>query len=301
MPSYRSKFCRLLTKYLASAKGNPNKTIDEMRRATENLARLASLTSNTKVEKIALNSISAEWICAPDAHEDRVILYLHGGGYNICSPNTHRELATNISKASGATVLIPDYRLAPEHPFPGALEDATIAYRWLLDNGFTGSKIAIAGDSAGGGLSIATAISLRDAGGPSPASIACISPWTDLSMSGNSIKTQAEIDPMINLQLLKIMASNYIGDAAPRSPLISPLYADLKAISPLLIHVGSDEMLLDDSIGIAEKAERSGVDVTLKIYDHMWHVFHLNARLMPEAKHAIKELGSFIRKHYDIP
>ena len=300
MPSYRSKFCRLLTKYLAAAKGNPGKTIDEMRRATENLARLASLTSNTKVEKIRINSMSAEWICAPDAHEDRVILYLHGGGYNICSPNTHKELAAHIGKASGAKVLIPDYRLAPEHPFPGALEDATSAYRWLLNSGFTGSKIAIAGDSAGGGLSIATTISLRDAGEPSPASIACISPWTDLAMSGNSIKTRAEIDPMINLPLLKIMASNYIGDAAPSSPLISPLYADLKGISPLLIQVGSDEMLLDDSVGIAEKAERSGVDVTLKIYDHMWHVFHLNARLMPEAKHAIRELGSFIRKHYDI-
>ena len=117
-------------------------------------------------------------------------------------------------------------------------------------------------------------------------------------MSGNSIKTRAAIDPLVNLQLLKVMASNYIGDAAPRSPLISPIYADLKAISPLLIQVGSDEMLLDDSKGIAKKAQRSGVDVTLKIYEHMWHVFHLNARLMPEAKHAIKEFGSFIRKHF---
>jgi len=332
MPSFRSKFCRILTKYLAAAKFNPNKTIDEMRRVAESLTWLARLPSNTKVEKIAinypaasngvssgnyyrpkgrgikplsaeggLNSLSAEWICATDARQDRAILYLHGGGYNICSPNTHRELAANISKASGAKVLLPDYRLAPEHPFPSALEDAILAYRWLLDTGFTGAKIAIAGDSAGGGLSIATSVSLRDAGEPSPASIACISPWTDLEMSGNSIKTQAEIDPMVNLELLKIMASNYIGDAAPRSPLISPIYADLQAIPPLLIHAGSDEMLLDDSKRIAEKAKRSGVDVRLKIYDQMWHVFHLNARLMPEAKHAINELGSFIRQHYDIP
>ena len=300
MPSLRSKFCRILTKHLAAGIFNPNKTIDEMRRATERLTRLSRLPSNTKVEKITLNNISAEWICAAGAREDRVILYLHGGGYNICSPNTHRELAANISKASGAKVLLPDYRLAPEHPFPSALEDAVSAYRWLLDIGFTGAQIAIAGDSAGGGLSIATSISLRDAGEPVPASIACISPWTDLDMSGNSIKTQAEIDPMLNLQPLKIMASNYIGDTAPRSPLVSPIYADLKAISPLLIHVGSDEMLLDDSKGIAEKAKRSGVDVTLKIYDQMWHVFHLNARVMPEAKHAINELGSFIRQHYDI-
>lgn len=299
MPSFRSKFCRILTKYLVAPKFNPNKTIDEARRGMESLTKLASLPSKTKVEKITFNSISAEWICANEAHDDRVILYLHGGGYNICSPNTHRELAAHISMASGAKVLLPDYRLAPEQPFPSALEDATSAYRWLLDTGLTSENIAIAGDSAGGGLSIATSISLRDAGEPSPASIACISPWTDLEMSGNSINTHAEIDPMLNLQSMKIMASNYIGEGDPRSPLISPIYADLKGISPLLIHVGSDEMLLDDSKRIAEKAKSAGVDVTLKIYDQMWHAFHLNARLMPEAKNAIEALGSFIRKHFE--
>ena len=299
MPSFRSKFCRLLTKCLVALKFNPNKTIDEMRKGTESLAKLASLPSDTKAEKITLNSISAEWICAKEAQEDRVILYLHGGGYNICSPNTHRELAAHISMASGAKVLLPDYRLAPEHPFPSALEDATSAYQWLLDTGLTGGDISIAGDSAGGGLSIATSISLRDAGEPSPASIVCISPWADLKMSANSIKTHAEIDPMLNLQLLKIMASNYIGDGDPHSPLISPIYADLKGIPPLLIHVGSDEILLDDSTRLAERAKGAGVDVTLNIFNQMWHVFHLTARLMPEAKNAIKELGSFIRKHFE--
>jgi acetyl esterase/lipase len=298
MPSYRSKFCRLLTKFLVSAKFNPNKTIDEMRRSMESLTKLARLPSKTKVEKITLNSISADWVCTNGAHDDRVVLYLHGGGYNICSPNTHKELAAHISIASGARVLLPDYRLAPEHPFPSALEDATSAYRWLLDTGLTGGNIAIVGDSAGGGLSIATSVSLRETGEPSPASIACISPWTDLDMSGNSIKTHAEIDPMLNLQLMKIMASNYIGNGDPRSPLISPIYADLKGISPLFIHVGSDEMLLDDSTRIADRAKSAGVDVTIKIYDHMWHVWHLNARFMHEAQNAIEELGSFIRKHF---
>ena len=298
MPSFRSKFCRILTKYLVASKFNPNMTIDEMRRSMESLTKLASLPSKTKVEKVSFNGISAEWICAKEAHEDRVILYLHGGGYNIGSPNTHRELAAHISMTSGAKVLLPDYRLAPEHPFPSALEDATSAYRWLLDTGLTGRNISIAGDSAGGALSIATSISLRDTGEPSPASIACISPWTDLEMSGNSIKTHAKIDPLLNLQLLKIMASNYIGDNDPCSPLISPIYADLRGISPLLIHVGSDEMLLDDSTRIAEKAKNAEVDVTLKIYDQMWHAWHLNVRLMPEAKNAIEELGSFIRKHF---
>jgi monoterpene epsilon-lactone hydrolase len=298
MPSFRGKFCRILTKYLVAPKFNHNKTIDEWRSGMESLAKLASLPSKTRVEKITLNSIPAEWICAEDAREDRIILYLHGGGYNVGSPNTHRELAANISMASGAKVLLPDYRLAPEHPFPSALEDAISVYRWLLDTGLKGKNIAIVGDSAGGGLSIATSISLRDAGELLPASIDCLSPWTDLEMSGKSIKTHAEIDPMLNLQSLKIMASNYIGDADPRSPLISPIHADLKGISPLLIHVGSDEMLLDDSTRIAEKAKKAGVDITLKIYDQMWHAWHLNARLMPEAKNAIEELSSFIRKHF---
>jgi acetyl esterase/lipase len=279
-------------------KFNHNKTIDEWRSGMESLTKLARLPSKTRVEKITLNSISAEWICAKDASEDMVVLFLHGGGYNAGSPNTHRELAANISMASGAKVLLPDYRLAPEHPFPSSLEDATSVYRWLLNTGLTGKNIAIVGDSAGGGLSIATSISLRDTGEPSPASIVCLSPWTDLEMSGNSIKTHAEIDPMLNLKFLKIMASNYIGDADPRSPLISPIHADLKGISPLLIHVGSDEMLLDDSTRIAEKAKNAGVDIRLKIYNQMWHVWHLNARLMPEAKNAIEELGSFIRRNF---
>ena len=299
MTSYRSTFCRILTKFLVATKFNPNKTINEMRRGMESLARLTSLPSKTKVEKVTIHKISAEWICAAEALEDRAILYLHGGGYNICSPNTHRELAANISKASGAKVLLPDYRLAPENPFPSALEDAILAYRWLLDTGLKSGKVAIAGDSAGGGLSLATTISLRDAGEPLPASIVCISPWTDLEMSGHSIATHAEIDPMLNLQSLKIMATNYIGNGTARDPLISTIYADLENISPLLIHVGSDEILLNDSTRIAEKAKESGVDVTLEIYDHMWHVFHLNARLMPEAKSAIKELGAFIRNYYD--
>ena len=299
MPSFSSKVCRLMTKYLVAPKFNPNKTVDQARRGMENLTKLARLPSKTKVEKITFDSISAEWVCASEAHEDRVILFLHGGGYTMCSPNTHREMAAYISMASGAKVLLPDYRLAPEHPFPAALEDATSAYHWLLDTGLTGENIAIAGDSAGGGLSIATSISLRDAGGQAPASIACIAPWTDLEMSGDSIKTNAEIEPMLNLQSMNNMASGYIGDADPRSPLISPLYADLKGIPPLLIHVGSDEMLLDDSKRIAEKAKSAEVDVTLKIYDKMWHVFHMYAKFMPEAKDALEHIGSFIRHRFE--
>ena len=288
----------MLTKYLSVRKIDPYKTIDELRKGLESLTKLSRLPSQTHVDKIHLESISAELICTKDASEGRVVLYFHGGGYNLCSPNTHRELAANISKAGRAKVLLPDYRLAPEYPFPNALEDATFAYRWLLKNGFSGENIALAGDSAGGGLTIATALSLRNAGDPAPASIACISPWTDLEMSGKSIKTNAEIDPMLNYRSMKRMASNYVGENDPRNPLISPIYANLKRLSPMLIQVGSDEMLLDDSIRLAEKAKSAGVDVNLNIYDNMWHVWHLYARLMPEAKKAVKELGNFIQNSF---
>jgi epsilon-lactone hydrolase len=298
MQCLRSRLCRLLIRHLAERRFNSDRTVIEIRRGAERLAKLTRLPSRARVERIESDSISGEWVCAKEAREDRAILYLHGGGYNFGSPDTHRELAACISMASSASVLLLDYHLAPEHPFPAALEDAVFAYRWLLKNGFTGGKIALAGDSAGGGLAIATSISLRDEGNPPSSSIACISPWTDLEMSGDSIKTHAAIDPMLNLRSMELMASNYIGGNDPRNPLISPIYADLEGIPPTLIHVGTDEMLLDDSTRIAERAKNAGVDLTLKIYDKMWHVWHLNARFMPEAKNAVKEFGSFIRRHF---
>jgi epsilon-lactone hydrolase len=277
---------------------NPNKSIAETRRGMERLSKFTSLPSKTRVSKIQLNGISAEWIYGEVACKDNVILYLHGGGYNICSPNTHRETAAHIANASNAKVLLPDYRLAPEHPFPSALQDATEAYRWLLRSGFKSGQIALAGDSAGGGLAIATALALREAGDPPPAAIACISPWTDLALTGESIQTKAQADPLLNPPSLRRMAANYFGDRNPCAPLISPVYADLRDISPMLIQVGSDEILLDDSTRMARTAAAAGVRVTLKVYSQLWHVFHFNAKFMPEAKAAIAELGMFIRAHF---
>ncbi|GAB6907562.1 Acetyl-hydrolase [Desulfosarcina cetonica] len=299
MPSLRATLCRLITKYGISPKLNKIDSIDETRKKMEKIAKFAKLPPGTQVEKITIDGMAAEWIAANTVREDIVILYLHGGGYNVCSPNTHREFAAHISKASGAKVLLIDYRLAPEHPFPAALQDATAAYRWLLNQGLKGKRIAIAGDSAGGGLTLTTAISIRDAGIPLPSSIACISPWTDLMFTGNSIKTNSKIDPLVTARGGKIMAENYIGDHDPRNPLISPLYAEMSGLPPILIHVGTDEMLLDDSKRIAKKAEDAGVNVTLKIYDKLWHVFHLNVNAMPEAKTAVAEFGAFIAEHFE--
>ncbi len=299
MPSLRSKLCRFLIKKMVAPKLNNLQSINKTRNYMEKMAKYAKLPPKTQVEKITISGMAAEWIYKNKARQKRVILFLHGGGYNLCSINTHRELAAHIAKESGAKVLLIDYRLAPEYPFPAALEDATASYRWLLDSGLTGQNIAIAGDSAGGGLALATAISIRDAGGPLPSAVACVAPWTDLCMTGDSIKTKAEIDPLIRIQSAKIWAENYIGDNDPSNPLISPLYADLKGLPPLLIHIGTDDMLLDDSKRIAKKAEDAGVDVELKIYDNLWHVFHLSVKAMPEAKTAVAEIGAFIAKHFE--
>ncbi len=298
MPSHRARLCRLLTKYLMASKFNSRKTVDDMRLEAERLTKWVRLPSNTHVESITLNSISAEWVCYGEPNNDRVVLYLHGGGYNVGSPNTHRELAAYLSLSSRARVLLPDYHLAPEHPFPKALNDATLTYRWLLTSGYSSDKIALAGDSAGGGLAIATAIDLRKKGHALPASIICISPWTDLSMSGESITSRAAIDPLLNLHIMQRMASNYLGTNDARNPLISPVYANLEGMPPLLIHVGSDEMLLDDATRLAAKAKQANVDVTIKIYPGMWHVWHLCTKRMPEAKNAIEALGTFICKHF---
>lgn len=298
MSSIRSKFCRFLAKRLIGSNFDPKITIDEMRRGMEKATKMSFLPAKTKVDHLSYSNISAELVSGKNANEEHVILYLHGGGYNTGSPNTHREFAAHVSNASCAKVLLPDYRLAPENPFPAALEDALTSYKWLIDNGFSSEKIAIAGESAGGGLTLATCLSIRDNGDTLPSSVTCISPWTDLEMTGESVKTLEEIDPMLNLASIKIMASNYIDTNDPRSPLISPLHADFKDFPPMLIHVGSDEMLFDDSRSVAEMAKQVGVDLTFKIYEDMWHFFHVFYKLMPEAKAAVKEVGVFIQKNF---
>ena len=285
---------------MVAPKLNNLQSIDATRNYMEKMAKYSKLPPNTQCQQISLDGMVAEWIYPDTCRKDSAILFLHGGGYNLCSINTHRELAAHIAKESGAKVLLIDYRLAPEHPFPGALEDAISAYRWLLDNGFTGKQIAMAGDSAGGGLALATTISLRDAGDPLPSSIACVAPWTDLCMTGDSIKSKSDVDPLVKTESAKVWAKNYLGNNDPRNPLISPLYADLKGLPNLLIHVGTDDMLLDDSRRIAQKAHDAGVKVTLTIYDKLWHVFHLNVKAMPEAKKAVAEFGSFIGNHFEM-
>jgi acetyl esterase/lipase len=241
--------------------------------------------------------VRAEWIVPPGAAAERVLLYLHGGGYVLCSVSTHRDLISRIARAAGMRALGVDYRLAPEHPFPAAVEDATAAYRWLISHGTAPERIAIAGDSAGGGLTLASLVALRDAGDPLPAGAVCLSPWVDLEGIGASHTTKAAVDPFVSKEMTQFLAQQYLGGRDPRTPLAAPLYADLHGLPPLLIQVGTAEILFDDATRIADRAKAAGVQVSLDVWDDMIHVWQLFAPLLPEGQQAIERIGAFIREH----
>lgn len=272
-------------------------TVEERRAAMEALSTLAPIPDDVQCQPVDAGGVPGEWIAAPGADAERVILYLHGGGYSIGSIKTHRELVSRIARASGARALAIDYRLAPEHPFPAAVEDSTAAYRWLLSTGVDPARIAIAGDSAGGGLTVATLIALRDAGDPLPAAAVCLSPWVDMEGIGESMTTKADLDPMVTREDLVEGAKMYLGDADPRTPLAAPLYADLTGLPPLLMQVGTAETLLNDSTRLADHARSAGVDATLEVWDNMIHVWQAFALMLPEGQVAIDRIGEFVQEH----
>ncbi len=245
---------------------------------------------------VEAGGVSAEWSVADGADQDKVILYVHGGGYVMGSAGSHRDMTGRLSQAAGARVLSLNYRLAPEHPFPAPVDDAVAAYRWLLGQGIQASNMAIAGDSAGGGLALAALIAIRDAGEPVPAAGIGISPWVDMEGTGESMTTRAAVDPVVQKEGLLGMAKIYLGGADPKNPLAAPLHANLAGLPPLLIQVGDSETLLDDATRITERAQKADVDVTLKIWDEMPHVWHLFAPILPEGRQAIEEIGTFFKE-----
>jgi acetyl esterase/lipase len=243
-------------------------------------------------EKIMIDHIYAEWL--GDTNAKGALLYLHGGAFLLGSPKSHRGLVKNITKSSSFRALSIDYRLAPKHKFPAALEDAEKAYDWLLQTGYAPENIAVAGDSAGGCLTLALLLKLKEVGKPLPACAVTMSPWTDLTGSGASIRLRNNIDDMLDGSKLTETASLYHGDTPATHPLVSPLFADLKNLPPLLIQVGTDEILWDDACSFAEKAIKAGNDCTLEIYENMPHVFQLGADFVPESKEAVKKITTFI-------
>lgn len=270
-------------------------TVAERRAQYERAEKAFPTPPEIKVERVSVPVAPAEWLRPPGAMAGRVVLYLHGGGYVIGSPRSHRHLAAAIAAAGQASALLLDYRLAPEHPYPAAVDDATAAYRWLLEQGVAPDHIVIGGDSAGGGLTVATLLALRDAGLPLPAGGACISPWVDLTFSGASYRTRAAVDPIVTRPGIDEMARAYLGATPARTPLASPLFADLRGLPPLLIHVGSDEVLLDDAVQLADRAKAAGVDTTLEVWDRMIHVWHWFLPMLDEAQRAVDGIGRFIR------
>jgi acetyl esterase/lipase len=267
------------------------------RAALETLTAMAPPPADATCTPVEAGGRPAEWVAAPGASAERALLYLHGGGYCIGSLNSHRQLAADLSRAAGLRVLLLDYRLAPEHPFPAAVDDAVAAYRFLLDGGLDRRRLAIAGDSAGGGLTAATLLALRDRDLPLPGAAALLSPWLDLTQSGESMESRAAADPMVQRDPLQKMADAYLNGADARTPLASPLFADLRHLPPLLIHVGTAETLLDDSRRFADRARAAGVDATLEVWEDMVHVWHAFAFVLPEARDANARIGEFLRRH----
>jgi acetyl esterase/lipase len=251
---------------------------------------------DVKIEPVNAGGVPAEWVIPPGASMQRAILYLHGGGYVVGAPQGYREMVSHIARAAQARALTIDYRLAPETSHPAAVEDAVAAYRWLLKNGAEPGRTVFAGDSAGGGLTVATLVALRDRGDRLPAGGVCICPWVDLEITGKSMDTNAEADPLVKRDVVRNMAAAYLQGQDPRTPLASPLHAELKGLPPLLIQVGNAETLLDDASRLAERARTAGVDVTYEPWPDMIHVWQAFSSFLPEARQAIDRIGEFIRK-----
>ncbi len=262
--------------------------------------RFGKIPEGIDVTPVTADGLPAEWICpsrAPaGAAHDRVVLFVHGGGYVTGSCADHRMHVAKVVQGSGVGALLFEYRLAPEHPYPAALEDAVKAYRWLLAQGVPASGIVIAGNSAGGGLTLATLLALRDQGVPLPAAAVAISPWTDLACTGESYRTKAKV-AVDTPGSWTVWSAYYYKGSDPRLPLISPLYGDLHGLPPLLIMVGEDEVLRDDSLHFAAKAREAGVDVTLRRVEGMVHCYPFFSPLFPEARQGMDEMCSFIRAH----
>ncbi len=271
-------------------------TLEQRRKGMEKVA--FRVAEDVVIEHVTVASRAAEWLRAPGTNTQRAILYLHGGGYVMGSPNTHRSLGGEVSRAAQAAVLMIDYRLAPESPFPAAVEDGVAAFEWLIAQGFKPQNLAVAGDSAGGGLAAATLLALRDRKLPLPKAAVCISPWSDLTCTNDSYKTRAAADPMVTPDGIGNMAGVYLQGADPKNPLASPNFAELRGLPSLLIHVGRDEVLLDDSIKLHEKAKAAGVDSTLEIWDDMIHVWHAFHPMLPEGKQGIARVGTFLQEKW---
>ncbi len=259
------------------------------------IALQAELPTNIAIEAVTANGVACEWVIGSRADRNKVLLWVHGGGFTSGSTITHRELASHLSEATGLAVLLVNYRLAPEHPFPAAIADVTSVYQWLTQQNWKSAAIVVGGDSAGANLAVAGLVSLRASEQPMPAAAVLTSPWLDLTISGETITTNADIDPLTTRESLAAAAQLYAGGKDTADPLMSPLFADLPGLPPMLIQVGGDEILLSDSTRFAERLKAAGVEATLEVWPEMWHTWHGWAATLPEARRAIEAIGQYVK------
>ena len=275
----------------------PDTSIEQIREDWDNLFSDVVPLADVKSEPVNAGGVKATWFTPPDARINSAVLYLHGGGYVLGSVHSHRAICERLALGARVRVLALDYRLAPENPFPSQVEDAVAAYEWLLAQGVTADRMAISGDSAGGGLSLATLLALKNNGRPLPACAALMSPWVDMEILGETITTNDAIDPMIHRPMIEVMVSLFVNENDRRNPLANPLYGDFSGLPPLLIHVGGRETLESDSQRVAQKAKDAGVSTELKLWPNQIHVFHIFAGRLDEGNQAVAELAQFIASH----
>ncbi|HEX4287631.1 MAG TPA: alpha/beta hydrolase [Trebonia sp.] len=279
----------------AAAAGQVAPTLAERRATFTPAGRPHPVPDDVQVTEVTAGGVTAHWLAAPGVDAGRVLMFLHGGGFEFGSVRSDGELAARLGRAGGMRVLFPEYRLAPEHRFPAAIDDVVAAYRWLrVDQGLPADSIAVAGDSAGGGLAVALLVAIRDAGEALPAAAVLMSPTVDLTSSGASMTERVDQDPISTPALLREFASDYLAGADPRTPLASPLFAPLSGLPPLLVLVGTADLLLSDSERLAAAAEQAGVDVTLEVGEGLPHVYPLMLGTS-EAAEATEEVGKFLR------
>lgn len=272
-------------------------TIEALGLGYDLMGQLDPTPPDVTVERVDADGVSVEFITAAGATDDATIIWLHGGGYAIGSLNSHRTMISRISRGSGARALSIDYRLAPTHRFPAALDDGLTVYRWLLSTGVDPQRIVVGGDSAGGGLAIALMVSLRDGGEPLPRASVGVSTWCDLTMSGDSVEANADTELLVPPRVLRLFTDAYMGDENPANPLASPVFANLSGLPPLLLQVSDAESLLDDSKALAHAAKAAGVDVSLEVSEGLIHHWPIYAGNVPEGQQAIDRIGEFVRKH----
>ena len=294
MPSLRARLVNRLLRVTTKSVWRPGLDIDQVRRHTARMdARLGLGAAPFAMERVAVAGVPATWFGAPELAARGTLLYLHGGAWCLHLPNLYRRFATTLSALTGMRVLLPDYRLAPEHPFPAGVDDCFAVYRWMVDEGYTQRPFALAGDSAGGSLALVAMMRARDALLPMPDCAALLSPSTDLTMSGPSMRYNAEADPLFSTAAMDLLPDVYCPGQDRRQPLLSPLFGNWNGLPPLLFHAGSTEMLLDDSVRAHDRASAAGVVAEIEVFVGLSHVWHVISWL-PEAKLATRALADFL-------